>query len=514
MSQPITKIESLSPKDRKIVDERLSKVQSIFGDGAKFVSHTPDDDPDWQSIINERCTFTDEEVEEEERFENEEPPHLTDLGNAQRFREMHIKNVRHSIQLGWLIWDGKRWLPDGTQENERLARETVKSIYQEAADCDDKEFRQKLAEWASKCESMQKINAMLTLAESEPGIAVRAEIFDRNPWLFNVDNGTLNLRTGELNPHSRDDLITKIAPIVYDAKAPCPIWRAFLERIFAGNATVIRYVQKVSGYCLTADTREHELYIVYGLGANGKTTLIKTSLRVLGEYGVQSPVETFLVKRNGGGIPNDVARLAGARFVAAMESEANQRLAESLVKALTGGDRIAARFLHKEFFEFEPAFKLILSTNHKPRIIGSDHAIWRRIRLIPFDVTIPKSEQDKTLPQKLEAELAGILNWHVEGCLLWQQEGLDPPPEVVGASESYRQEMDTLGEFLEACCVINAVATVTAKDLYAAYMQWLESNKDKGLSRVTFGQAMSERGFKAGRNWQGRYWQGVGLLEP
>jgi phage/plasmid-associated DNA primase len=235
---PITKLESLSPKDRKIVDERLSMVRGIFGDGAKFVSHTPaddDDDPDWKSllgetekpeddwkqkVIDERCTFSEEEIEQGEKFENEEPPHLTDLGNAQRFREMHAKNVRHSVQLGWLIWDGKRWLRDETQEIERLARETVKSIYQEAADCNDKDYRQKLAEWASRCESVQKINAMLTLAESEQGIAVQSKIFDSNPWLLNLGNGTFDIKEWKLREHNRDNFITKIIP------ATRPLWIA------------------------------------------------------------------------------------------------------------------------------------------------------------------------------------------------------------------------------------------------------------------------------------------------
>lgn len=421
-------------------------------------------------------------------------------------------DIKHSPALGWLIWDGKRWQRDETQGIERIARQTVRAIYQEAAEENDKDRRAALAEWARKCESQQKINAMISLCESEETVAVRADIFDRDDFLFNVQNGTLDLRTGKLRDHRREDFITKISPVAYDPDAPCVRFEKFLEQIFEGNFDVASYVQKIAGYAMTGDTREQEFYIFHGLGSNGKTTLVKTLLRVLGDYGLQSPVETLMVKKNGSGIPNDVARLAGARMVAAVESEANQRLAESLVKALTGGERIPARFLHKEFFEFEPAFKLILSTNHKPRITGTDHAIWRRVRLCPFNVIIPEAEQDNELEKKLEAELPGILRWAVEGCLAWQRDGLKPPEAVTGASKSYREESDMLGEFIEVCCNAVADATVTAKELYSAYVEWSEGNKDRErdrLNRVTFGRALAERGFEAGRNSQGRLWQGI-----
>jgi putative DNA primase/helicase len=439
---------------------------------------------------------------------------LTDMGNSSRMARIHMADIKHSIQLGWLSWDGTRFKIDDTQEIERRARETVRSIYMEAAEETDKDRRAALAEWARKSESEQRINAMIRLCESEEGVAVRADVFNRDPWMLNVRNGTLDLRTGKLRAQRREDFITKICPVAYDPQAPCTTWYKFLEKIFADDLDLATYVQKIAGYALTGDVREQEFYLFHGLGANGKTTLVKTLLRALGDYSAQSPVETFIVKKHGG-IPNDVARLAGARLVVATESEANQQLAESLVKALTGGDKIAARFLHKEFFEFEPSFKLILSTNHKPRIIGTDIAIWRRVRLVPFAVTIPTEEQDKELPTKLEAELPGILRWMVEGCLLWQREGLKPPSAVAEASEAYKQDSDVLSEFIETRCEVGPMTTMTAKDGYAAYVEWSEENKQKErerLSHVRFGMALAERGFIGDRNWKGRFWRGIGLL--
>jgi putative DNA primase/helicase len=461
-------------------------------------------------IIEGRFTFSDEDMAQSERDDGEwnEPLRPTDISNSRRFREMHGDKARYSTQSGWLIWDGRRWQRDDTREVERLARQVALSIYQEAVDAESKEMRQTLADWAKKSESAQKLSAMLQLARSELGIAVKPDIFDCDLWLLNLNNGTLNLMDGKLRPHARDDFITRATPIDYDPQATCPLWLRFLDRIFDGSVSLIQYVQKIAGYCLTGDTREQEFYISYGCGANGKTTFVKTLLHVLGEYAVQSPIETFMVKRNEG-ISNDLARLAGARLVAATESEANQRLAESLVKAVTGGDKITARFLHQEFFDFVPRFKLILSTNHKPRIVGTDHALWRRIRLVPFEVTIPKTEQDRELSAKLEAEAPGILKWCVDGCLLWQLEGLDPPAVVASASSDYRGDMDTLGEFLDTCCTLEEHATATAKDLYGSYVAWLEENKDQGLSKRAFGLALAERGFKPDRTSKERLWHGL-----
>jgi putative DNA primase/helicase len=273
---------------------------------------------------------------------------------------------------------------------------------------------------------------------------------------------------------------------------------------------LIRYVQKALGYALTGDTREQCLFILCGTGANGKTTLMTAVAAAVGDYSQHTPTETLLVKRNET-IPNDVARLHGARLVTAAEAECNRQLAEALVKQLTGGDKITARFLHKEFFEFIPTFKFFLGVNHKPVIKGTDHAIWRRIRLIPFNVTIPTAEQDRLLPAKLEAERAGILRWMVEGCLAWQQEGLEPPGAVTNATEDYRERMDTVGAFIDECCIQDSELKTASRGLYEAYTKWSEMHGETPMNPSDFGARLGERGLTPYRTKTERGWCGLGL---
>ena len=246
-----------------------------------------------------------------------------------------------------------------------------------------------------------------------------------------------------------------------------------------GNEKLIAYLQKAVGYTLTGDTSEQVLHFLYGLGANGKSTFLETIMAMLGDYAKQTSTETILVKKMTGGIPNDLAGLKGARLVSAQEVESGRRLAESLVKQLTGGDTISARFLHGEFFDFKPTFKLWISGNSKPVVRGGDYAIWRRIRLIPFTVQIPPEEQDRRLSEKLRGELPGILNWSLAGCLAWQREGLTPPEEVTAATESYRDEMDIIGQFIGERCLMGPEYKVTAKKLYAAFVEWSELHGGK-----------------------------------
>jgi putative DNA primase/helicase len=308
-------------------------------------------------------------------------------------------------------------------------------------------------------------------------------------------------------------MITKLVPVEYDQGATCPFtWLSFLQTVLAGNAALIKFLQKAIGYALTGSTREQSLFFLYGLGANGKSTLLDIILRLLADYGKRTSGETFLVKK-GGQIPNDIAALRGARFVAAVEVESGRRLAEVLIKEMTGGDTISARFLHAEFFEFKPEFKIFLAANHKPVIRGTDHAIWRRVHLIPFDVQIPEEQQDKELPAKLQAELPGILNWAIEGCLLWQREGLMPPQEVTEATEGYREEMDPISDFIAECCIVAPGASVKAKELYGAYTEWAEDNKEKKpLSLTAFGLTLTDRGFQKGRGSAGVWFRyGIGL---
>jgi putative DNA primase/helicase len=421
---------------------------------------------------------------------------LTDSGNAERFAQQHREWARYCwAWRSWLLWTGTHWRRDEGDGALRLAKAVAKNIYLEVEHAPSPAERERIAKWAIATESEKRLRAMLALAQAEPAIPVRPEELDVDPWALNVQNGTLDTRTSVLRAHRREDLISRCLPVMYDPAATCPLWRATLERILDGHADLIRYFQKAIGYSCTGDTTEQVLFVLWGAGANGKTTILSTAATLLGDYALSTRPETFMVK-NGDGIPNDVAQLKGRRLVIAVEAEAGQRLAEGLVKSMTGGgDTLTARFMRAEFFQFTPTFKIFLATNHKPAIRGTDHAIWRRIRLLPFTVTIPDGEQDRQLPEKLKAELPGILAWAIEGARRWHAEGLGVPDVVRVATEVYRADMDILGDFLRDRCVLEADAQVAAGELFQAYESWSHSAGEKALSGRTFGLRLKDRGF-------------------
>lgn len=436
---------------------------------------------------------------------------LSDVGNAARFAAMHGHDLRYVGAWGrWLCWDGVRWQPDEIGEVMRRAREVATSVYREAAAESDEVRRKALSQHAVRLDSDGKLRAMLHLAESEPAMAVRGDVFDRDPWLFNCQNGTLDLRTGELYPHRREDYITKLSLVAYDPSATCPAWGAFLRRIFAEDSELIAYVQRVAGYCLSGDVSEQGLDIFYGTGANGKSTLLKALLAMMGDYGKQA-APGLLMRKYGETHPTEIADLRGARLAVMTEVEEGQRLAEVLTKQLTGGDRLKARLMRQDFEEFDPTFKIVMAVNHLPRISGTDHALWRRIRTTPFQVTIPDEEQDKRLAEKLKAELPAILAWAVRGCLEWQRGGLAPPPQVGRATAAYRAEMDTIGDFLRDRTKAEPSGVVTAKAIYAAYIEWCEGNGERPLSQKQLGSRLTERGFARRRGRQGHLWIGLML---
>ncbi len=276
-----------------------------------------------------------------------------------------------------------------------------------------------------------------------------------------------------------------------------------------GNEDLIAYLQRAFGYSLTGLIWEQILLFLHGIGANGKSVFLEILIALLGEYAVSTIIETIIVKQRG--IPNDVARLAGARVVAVSETAEGQRLNESLVKDLTGGDTVTARFLHREFFDFRPEFKLWIRGNHHPQIRGTDDGIWRRIHLIPFTVQIREGERDKGLTDKLREELPGILAWAVKGCLEWQRTGLRAPVEVLNAVQGYRKEMDTLGTFLDERCVIGNEFSITAKELYAAYTEWCKTAGEHQASQKRFGMALTERGLNRDHIRGGSLCRKIGL---
>lgn len=432
-----------------------------------------------------------------------EPPtgevfNLTDLGNARRMVAWHGQDLRYVHSWGkWIIWDGTRWEIDETNEVERRAKQTIAGIYAEAASSADDDRRKTLAKWAIQSESLQRIRAMIALAQSEAGIPIRHDRLDNQPMLLNCLNGTLDLRTGQLRKHKREDLLTKRIEVNYDPSAECPRWLKFLDRVMSGNQEMIRFLQRAEGYTLTGDVGEQCVFFMLGTGRNGKSTYIETRLALLGEYGQKAPTEMLMMKNNGGGIPNDLARLPGARLVVAAEVEQGRRLAESTVKDLTGGDTITARFLRQEFFDFIPTHKIWMYGNHKPVIKGSDEGIWRRIHLIPFEVQIPENEQDPGLKRKLAEELPGILAWAVRGCLDWQQSGLGVPESVKAATAGYRAEMDVISAFVEECCTTDKNHYAKFGELYKVYTEWCNTSGERAESKRRFGDSLTERGYKA-----------------
>lgn len=370
-----------------------------------------------------------------------------------------------------------------------------------------------MAGFARRSEAASRLHSLLSLAETQPELVAAADDFDNDPWLFNTRSGMIDLQNDRVFPCDPQRLVTKVAPVTYDSTALCPLWNAFLARVLGGRADLIRYLQKAVGYSLTGETGEQCLFLLYGQGANGKSTFLSTIMGMLHSYARQLPMDSLLVKQTHQ-IPNDIAALRGVRFVSAVEADDGARMAESLIKQMTGQDKIAARFLHGEWFEFAPHFKLWLATNHKPVIRGCDEAIWRRVRLIPFTVTIPAAERDHHLAEHLQGEWPGILNWAVEGCRLWREEGLTPPPDVVAATDEYRGEMDILGDFVAQRCVLNPLASTVVADSYRAYEAWCIDTAERPVTKRTFVSRMRERGLQT-RHGSGNIlvWDGLALPE-
>jgi len=434
----------------------------------------------------------------------------TDLGNSERLIHYHGQNIRFCYPWGkWLSWTGKQWRIDESGEIERMAKKTVRLICKEVKSDHGSEKAKEIYRHAGRSEAESRIKAMISLARME--VPIMPNDLDLDPYLFNLQNGTINLKTGELLPHRSDNLISKIIPASYEPTSDCPTWKMFLDRIFKGKLALIEYCRRIVGYSLTGDTSEQCFFLLWGTGSNGKSTFLETIRALTGDYSQQADFSTFLAKKNDGGASNDLAALKGARVVCASEAGASRSLNEALIKQITGGEAIRARFLYGEYFEFRPEFKLFLATNHKPRIRDTDNGIWRRVRLIPFEVTIPKEEQDSKLLEKLKGELPGILNWALEGCREWIDKGLNEPDEVLAATTEYRTAEDAIGGFIEDRCILSSTARIKTCDLKKAYKEWCEVNEEETIHPRTFSSLLESRGCKPGRDWQGRYWEGIEL---
>lgn len=453
------------------------------------------------------------------------PPilHLTDAHNAKRLAALHGERIRYiDPWRKFLVYDGVRWLIDDLRRVERWAKEAVPDlILDEArrlpAGSDE---RSEHLSWSLKSESNMRIKATTEQLKSEAVIAATFDRLDRDPWSLNVLNGTVDLRTGGLRPHDPEDFITKLAPVEYDPEAGCPRWLEMLERILP-DPQVRRYVQKACGYSATAQsgqTADQILLVPHGMGANGKSTMLGTVADVLGDYAQLSAPDLLVQKRSEH--PTALADLFGVRMLMSIETEENVRLNESLIKRLTGGERVRARRMREDFWEFPPTHTTWFAVNHKPEVRGTDHAIWRRVKLIPFTVQIPQREQNRRLREELRAEWPGIARWIVEGCVMWLAEGLEEPEAVRIATEEYRREQDVIGRFLEDCCVLHPDAEVGASALFRRYESWCDEQRETPKTQHKFGAALRDRGqdldnsgrFTSGPNKGRTKWTGIGLI--
>lgn len=443
-----------------------------------------------------------------------EMAHNTDMGNAKRMHAAVQDKVFYVPPFDrWYLWSGTHWQEDETFEIVKIAKRVVLSIYAEAAQIEDEESRKQTLKWAAKSEQRQRIEAMVALLRSEPGIARKPDTLDQHPLLLPCRNGTLDLATGELLAPDPSHLLTKCLPVAYDPDAECPTWERFLNRIMDGNLELIAFVQRLIGHALTGDATGKYMVFMYGpKGNNGKSTLVETVMRLLGPYAIKSPTEMVMAKSyRGGGIPNDIARLRGVRFTVTNEVDEGATLSESVVKDLTGYDTLTARFMRAEFFDFTPTHKLWIYGNHKPEIRGTDAAIWDRVKLIPFDVEIPKEERDPDMPAKLSAELPGILAWAVRGNLLWQRRGISAPSIVAAATGEYRTEQDIIGQFITECCDLDGTAQIGASALYQVYEAWSKQNGVRPESGTKFGSDLARRGFSTARSRAGNMRRGLKL---
>jgi putative DNA primase/helicase len=434
---------------------------------------------------------------------------LTDVGNAERLVDRHGHDLRYCHPWkAWLTWDGRRWAVDDSAESARRAKEALTTAIIEEAQSPGSDSAE-LMKHAARSQSAGKVRGALELASSDVRVVVRPGDLDRDAYLFNCANGTLDLRTGALRSHDRLDLITRLAPVGFDPAATAPAWAAALER-WLPEPEIRSFVQRLAGYALTGESVEHVVTIAYGSGANGKSVMLRTLLDLLGDYGLAAAPELLVAYRKPGGASPEVAELAGRRLVAALETDEGDPLHESRVKALTGGDRVKGRALYASHIEIDPTWTLVLATNHLPQVNGQGEAIWRRIALVPFTVTIPEAERDPRLVEKLAEERSGILNWALAGCREWQRAGLCPPDAVRAATAAYRNESDPLAEWLADCCTLSVHARAKSCDLWESY--GVHCGGKPAISRAAFGRRLAEMGLGEQRTNRGRLRVGIGLV--
>jgi putative DNA primase/helicase len=441
----------------------------------------------------------------------------TDLGNARRMVARYRDKIRYvPAWKQWIVWDERRWVRDQDEEVMRLAKETVRHLHTQAVLIDDDAAREAAVRRALGSQRRERLRAMVDLARSEEAVPLAPNALDADPWLLNCINGTLNLRTGELEPHGRHQLITKLAPVIYDPGARLELWDRFIEQVTAGANDLAAYLQRLVGYTLVGEASEEILLLLVGGTATGKSTFIEAIKATLGNYATTADFETFLKQQQARGPRNDIARLHGARLVSASEVPPGRQFDEAVVKQLTGGDTITARFLYGEFFEFRPQHTIWLAANHRPSVRDDDPAIWRRLKLVPFEASIPEGDRDPSVKARLRDPKIGgpaVLAWAVEGCMKWQREGLQEPERVRGATAAYRDEMATFAQFVEDECREGPDLWAASKTIQIRYGRWCMVNGYRfplGPKRVA--EALRGRGCVPKKRGRERGWQGLTLV--
>ena len=437
---------------------------------------------------------------------------FTDITNRDYFLKAYGDSILYCITWNkFLVWNGTNWDVD---TRGRVAERCVKFIHQMYRGLrviDDRQLQAAFEKHLIKSESFRRIQALEGLLKISEEIKVEDFELDTNNYFFNVDKYTLNLKTMRVMEPNQTHLITKKSNFIFEKGADCPTWKMFLLQIFNKDLNLIKFIQKAMGYALSGDVSEQCLFILWGTGANGKSTFLNVLQHLFGDYACSTMIETFMKKNSEQS--NDLARLKGARLVTTSEIEQGRQISESLIKSVTGEDSLTARFLYGEYFSFKPTFKIFMATNHKPKIRGADNGIWRRIKMIPFNVTIPPEQRDKNLTEKLIAENSGILNWLLRGYAMWQKEGLEEPKAIREANAEYRMDMDSVGTFITDCLELDASLQwrLPTNMLYQTYIKWCNRNNERVMSQKWLGMRMSEKGFKRVITGGFRQWCGLAV---
>lgn len=530
----INKITESIKKNKNAEDtvsrEAFNKYHARFIEGEVTPKELEEYNGDWLKALKEKDRVKENDIinnggsflrRNEIAAINDRP--YTDLGNSERLLDQYHTLIKfcHPFK-SWFVWTPSegRWKQDVDGYCYRIAKDVVRRIPIEAQRAPTPERLRQGFAWALSCENRAHLTGMVELAQSDRRIIVQPEELDSNDFLFNLKNGTFNLKTLVMQDHVKSDNISKLAPYDYSPYAKCPMFIKYLDRIFRNRGEqkqdTLSFLQRAVGYSLTGSTQEQCLFLLYGSGANGKSVFLDVLNALLGEYGTVTQSKTFTT--NHGEINNDIAALSGRRMVCASENSSDTNLDESLIKQLTGGEDICARFLHQEFFTFRPRFKIWWGFNHPPAITDMTNSIWRRIKIVPFEEVLPESEWDRKLAQKLiDNELPGIFNWAIEGLRSYYEIGLNPPQVVKTATSNYKMEQDVLHDFVFDMCELpkenepfGKKFDVKASELYNAYKVWNSYNGDeKTMSSTKFGRLLRDKGFAKERDMYGIRYSGI-----